>query len=46
MSQPWHNRLWILVALLSLGDKEIAKKLEEFRRKQTEAVLKTAPLKL
>ena len=40
------NAALFAVALLSLGDKEIAKKLEEFRRKQTEAVLKTAPLKL
>ena len=40
------NAALFAVALLSIGDKELAKKLEEFRRKQTEAVLKTAPLKL
>jgi phosphoribosylcarboxyaminoimidazole (NCAIR) mutase len=32
--------------LLALSDKEISKKLEEFRRKQTEGVLKAPPLKL
>ena len=37
---------WGAVALLSLGDKELSRKLDDFRRKQTEAVLKTAPLKL
>jgi 5-(carboxyamino)imidazole ribonucleotide mutase len=40
------NAALFAVALLSLSDKELAKKLEEFRRKQTEAVLKAAPLKL
>ena len=40
------NAALFAVALLSLGDKELAKKLDEFRRKQTEAVLKAAPLKL
>ena len=40
------NAALFAVALLSIGDKELAKKLEEFRRKQTEAVLKAAPLKL
>ena len=40
------NAALFAVALLSLGDRELAKKLDEFRRKQTEAVLKTAPLKL
>ena len=40
------NAALFAVALLSLADKDLAKKLEEFRRKQTEAVLKTAPLKL
>ena len=40
------NAALFAVALLSLGDKELAKKLEQFRRKQTEAVLKAAPLKL
>jgi phosphoribosylcarboxyaminoimidazole (NCAIR) mutase len=34
------------VALLALSDKAMAKKLEEFRRKQTEAVLRAPPLKL
>ena len=40
------NAALFAVAVLSLADKELAKKLEEFRRKQTEAVLKAAPLKL
>ena len=40
------NAALFAVALLSLGDKELAKKLEQFRRKQAEAVLKAAPLKL
>jgi 5-(carboxyamino)imidazole ribonucleotide mutase len=40
------NAALFAVALLSLGDKDLGKKLEDFRRKQTEAVLKTAPLKL
>jgi 5-(carboxyamino)imidazole ribonucleotide mutase len=40
------NAALFAVALLSLSDKELGKKLEEFRRKQTEAVLKAAPLKL
>jgi 5-(carboxyamino)imidazole ribonucleotide mutase len=40
------NAALFAVALISLGDKELAKKLEDFRRKQTEAVLKAAPLKL
>jgi 5-(carboxyamino)imidazole ribonucleotide mutase len=40
------NAALFAVALLSLADKELAKKLEDFRRKQTEAVLKAAPLKL
>ena len=40
------NAALFAVALLSLSDKELARKLEEFRRKQTEAVLKAAPLKL
>jgi 5-(carboxyamino)imidazole ribonucleotide mutase len=40
------NAALFAVALLALADKEMAKKLDEFRRKQTEAVLKAAPLKL
>lgn len=40
------NAALFAVALLALGDGELRKKLEDFRRKQTEAVLKTAPLKL
>ena len=39
------NAALFAVALLALSDKEMAKKLDEFRRKQTEAVLKAAPLK-
>jgi 5-(carboxyamino)imidazole ribonucleotide mutase len=34
------------VAILALSDPAVAKKLEEFRIKQTEAVLKAPPLKL
>jgi 5-(carboxyamino)imidazole ribonucleotide mutase len=40
------NAALFAVALLSLSDRELARKLEEFRRKQTEAVLKSPPLKL
>lgn len=40
------NAALFAVALLALSDKEIAKRLEDFRRKQTAAVLKAAPLKL
>ena len=40
------NAALFAVALLALSDKESSRKLEEFRRKQTEAVLKTEPLKL
>jgi 5-(carboxyamino)imidazole ribonucleotide mutase len=40
------NAALFAVALLSLSDKELARKLEAFRRKQTEAVLKSPPLKL
>jgi len=40
------NAALFAVALLALSDKGLASKLEEFRRKQTEAVLKGAPLKL
>ena len=40
------NAALFAVALLALSDGSLAKKLDEFRRKQTEAVLKAAPLKL
>ena len=40
------NAALFAVALLALSDKALAGKLDEFRRKQTEAVLKAAPLKL
>jgi 5-(carboxyamino)imidazole ribonucleotide mutase len=40
------NAALFAVALLALSDKEISRKLDDFRRKQTETVLKTAPLKL
>jgi 5-(carboxyamino)imidazole ribonucleotide mutase len=40
------NAALFAVALLALSDKEVARKLEDFRRKQTEAVLKSPPLKL
>ena len=40
------NAALFAVALLALGDKDMAKKLVEFRRKQTDAVLKSPPLKL
>ena len=40
------NAALFAVALLSLSNQELGKKLEDFRRKQTEAVLKAAPLKL
>jgi 5-(carboxyamino)imidazole ribonucleotide mutase len=40
------NAALFAVALLSLSDKELGKKLEDFRRRQTEAVLKAEPLKL
>jgi 5-(carboxyamino)imidazole ribonucleotide mutase len=40
------NAALFAVALLSLSDKAIAAKLADFRHKQTEAVLKAAPLKL
>jgi len=39
------NAALFAVALLSLSDKDLSKKLDEFRRKQTEAVLKAPPLK-
>jgi 5-(carboxyamino)imidazole ribonucleotide mutase len=40
------NAALFAVALLALSDAGMATKLEEFRRKQTEAVLKAPPLKL
>ena len=40
------NAALFAVALLAVTDKKLLGKLEEFRRKQTEAVLKAAPLKL
>src|SRR3954466_4866463 len=40
------NAALFAVAVLSLSDKELSRKLEEFRRKQTKAVLEAAPLKL
>jgi 5-(carboxyamino)imidazole ribonucleotide mutase len=40
------NAALFAVALLALGDKEMAKKLDDFRRKQTDAVLKSPPLTL
>jgi 5-(carboxyamino)imidazole ribonucleotide mutase len=40
------NAALFAVALLALSDKQMAEKLAEFRRKQTETVLKAEPLKL
>jgi len=40
------NAALFAVALLALSDEKIERKLAEFRAKQTEAVLKAAPLKL
>ena len=40
------NAALFAVALLALSDAGMAQKLEQFRRKQTEAVLQAAPLKL
>lgn len=40
------NAALFAVALLALSDKALAAKLEKFRHKQAEAVLKAAPLKL
>ena len=40
------NAALFAVAILALADASLAKKLSEFRAKQTEAVLKAAPLKL
>lgn len=40
------NAALFAVAMLALSDAEMARKLDEFRRRQTEAVLKAAPLTL
>ena len=40
------NAALFAVAMLALSDSKMQKKLSKFRTKQTEAVLKTAPLKL
>jgi 5-(carboxyamino)imidazole ribonucleotide mutase len=40
------NAALFAVALLALQDQELRKKLSEFRQKQTEGVLKAAPLRL
>jgi len=40
------NAALFAVAILALSDPAMAKKLDEFRAKQTEAVLKAPPLKL
>jgi 5-(carboxyamino)imidazole ribonucleotide mutase len=40
------NAALFAVALLSLADEKLAKELADFRRRQTEAVLQAAPLKL
>jgi 5-(carboxyamino)imidazole ribonucleotide mutase len=40
------NAALFAVALLALSDAGLAKKLADFRKKQTEAVLKSEPLKL
>ena len=40
------NAALFAVAILALSDSSIEKKLQEFRAKQTDAVLKAAPLKL
>ena len=40
------NAALFAVALLSLSSSDLQKKLTDFRRKQTEAVLQAAPLKL
>jgi 5-(carboxyamino)imidazole ribonucleotide mutase len=40
------NAALFAVALLALSDEKLAKKLADFRRKQTESVLKSEPLKL
>jgi 5-(carboxyamino)imidazole ribonucleotide mutase len=40
------NAALFAVALMAVTDKPLAGKLAEFRRKQTDAVLKSEPLKL
>jgi len=40
------NAALFAVSLLALADNALAAKLDEFRRKQTKAVLETPPLKL
>jgi 5-(carboxyamino)imidazole ribonucleotide mutase len=40
------NAALFAVAMLAVADKDMAKKLHDFRARQTEAVLKAAPLKL
>jgi len=40
------NAALFAVAILALGDEAMKKKLADFRRKQTDAVLKAPPLKL
>src|SRR6185295_7760519 len=40
------NAALFAIALLALSDPSLQKKLSDFRAKQTEAVLKAAPLKL
>jgi 5-(carboxyamino)imidazole ribonucleotide mutase len=40
------NAALFAVALLALLDEKVASKLSDFRAKQTETVLKAAPLKL
>ena len=40
------NAALFAVALLALGDEGIKRKLDDFRRKQTDAVLKAPPFKL
>jgi 5-(carboxyamino)imidazole ribonucleotide mutase len=40
------NAALFAVALLALQDQGLRKKLDDFRQKQTEAVLKAAPLRL
>jgi len=40
------NAALFAVAMLALSDAKLQRKLAEFRRKQTKAVLKTAALKL
>jgi 5-(carboxyamino)imidazole ribonucleotide mutase len=40
------NAALFAVALLALSDRKLATRLDDFRRRQTEAVLKAAPLKL